>query len=83
MLCAMQARLHLAELGLQVLQGYLAIGALIALAFIVLLPRVEPSSVGASLGARIAFLPGAAMLWPYVLVRTLRGLRNKPTPKHE
>ena len=79
----MHARIHLAELGLQVLQGYLAIGALVALAFIVLLPRVEPSSVGASLGARVAFLPGAAMLWPYVLVRTLRGLRNKPTPTHE
>lgn len=73
----MQARLHLAEMLLHILQGYIAVGAILAFLFIVLLPRIEPMAKGASLGARIAFLPGATLLWPYVLVRSVLKLRAK------
>ena len=35
--------------------------------------RVQPAPM--SLGARILILPGAAALWPYVLLRWLQGER--------
>ena len=50
---------------------YAAIGAVTALAFAIFgVTRVQPAPV--SLGARILILPGAAALWPYVLIRWLR-----------
>jgi hypothetical protein len=51
---------------------YGVIGLVTALAFVsVGLARVQPGAT-ASLGARILFVPGAAVLWPYVLVRWLK-----------
>jgi hypothetical protein len=45
-----------------------------ALAFVAFgVTQVQPASV--SLGARILILPGAAALWPYVLVRWLGAKR--------
>ena len=60
---------------LNALALYAAIGLATALAFVAFgVTRVQPASV--SLGARILILPGAAALWPYVLLRWLRaGLR--------
>jgi hypothetical protein len=56
---------------LNALALYAAIGAVIALAFVAFgVTRVQAASV--SLGARILILPGAAALWPYVLVRWLK-----------
>ena len=56
---------------LDALALYAAIGALIALSFVTYgVTRVQPASV--SPGARILILPGAAALWPYVLVRWLK-----------
>ena len=53
---------------------YAAIGAVTAVAFAASgVTRVQPASV--SLGARILLLPGAAALWPYVLLRWLRAAR--------
>lgn len=53
---------------------YAAIGLVTALAFVTLgVTRVQPASV--SPGARILILPGAAALWPYVLMRWLRAKR--------
>ena len=50
---------------------YAAIGAVTALAFVTFgVTRVQPAAV--SLGARILLLPGAAALWPYVLLRWIR-----------
>ena len=50
---------------------YAAIGVVTALAFVSFgVTRVQPADV--SLGARILLLPGAAALWPYVLMRWLR-----------
>ena len=51
---------------------YGVIGLVTAVAFVSAgLARVQPGTT-ASLGARILFIPGAAALWPYVLVRWLR-----------
>jgi hypothetical protein len=50
---------------------YAAAGAVTAVAFAAFgVTRVQPAPV--SLGARLLILPGAAALWPYVLVRWLR-----------
>ncbi len=52
---------------------YALIGLVTAVAFVsVGLPHVLPHGMTASLGARILFIPGAAALWPYVLVRWLQ-----------
>lgn len=52
---------------------YGAIGLAVALAFIAVgLSQVLPHSMTASIGAHILFVPGAAALWPYVLVRWLQ-----------
>ena len=57
---------------LYALAFYLAIGLVTALAFVsVGLAQVVPH-MGASLGARILFIPGALALWPYVLARWLQ-----------
>jgi len=60
---------------LNALALYAAAGIATALAFVVFgITRVQPAPV--SLGARILILPGAAALWPYVLVRWLKaGMR--------
>jgi len=53
---------------------YAAIGAVTAMAFVAFgVTRVQPANV--SLGARILILPGAAALWPYVLLRWLKAAR--------
>jgi hypothetical protein len=59
---------------LNMLALYAAIGFVTALAFAVFgVTRVQPARV--SLGARILILPGAAALWPYVLLRWLKAVR--------
>jgi hypothetical protein len=51
---------------------YIAVGLVSAVAFVsVGLPRVLPHT-GATLGARILFIPGATVLWPYMLKRWLQ-----------
>ena len=56
---------------LNALALYAAVGAITALAFAIFgVTRVQPAPV--SLGARILILPGAAALWPYVLLRWIR-----------
>jgi hypothetical protein len=56
---------------LNALALYAAVGAITAVAFVIFgVTRVQPAPV--SLGARILILPGAAALWPYVLLRWIR-----------
>ena len=56
---------------LNLLTLYAAIGAVTAVAFALFgVTRVQPAPV--SLGARILILPGAAALWPYVLLRWIK-----------
>jgi hypothetical protein len=52
---------------------YVLTGLVTAVAFVSFgLPAVLPHNMTASLGARILFIPGATVLWPYVLARWLK-----------
>ena len=52
---------------------YVAAGFVVAVAFLVFgVTRVLPEPAPVTLGARIVLFPGAAALWPYVLIRWLR-----------
>ncbi|MCP5431752.1 MAG: hypothetical protein H6923_00630 [Alphaproteobacteria bacterium] len=52
---------------------YLAVGLAVALAFaLVGAERVDPAARGAGLPFRLVILPGAALIWPFVLVKWLR-----------
>jgi hypothetical protein len=51
---------------------YALVGLVIAVAFVWFgITRVIPQSMTVTTGARLALLPGAAALWPYMLVRWL------------
>jgi len=55
---------------------YAAVGVVIAAAFLAFgVTRVLPDLASVTLGARIVLFPGAAALWPYVLIRWLRSYR--------
>lgn len=60
------------------LTWYLRLGAGVALLFALVVGRVVPSARGGSLLFRLLILPGAALLWPLVLVRSARALRSPP-----
>jgi hypothetical protein len=56
---------------------YLGAGTIVALLFAFgLVARVEPTAHGASFLFRLLIVPGAALLWPVVAVRSLRALRS-------
>jgi hypothetical protein len=52
---------------------YAVAGVVTAFAFVIFGVRVQPMPV--TIGARILIAPGAAALWPYVLVRWLKSAR--------
>lgn len=53
-----------------VIAAYLAVGLVAALAFVSFgVTRLLPHPAPVSFGARILLIPGAAALWPYVLLR--------------
>ena len=55
---------------------YAAAGIAVATPFVAFgVTRVLPEPVPVSVGARILIFPGAAALWPYVLVRWLKSSR--------
>jgi hypothetical protein len=59
---------------LDVLAFYAVIGVVTALAFVTFgIARVLPAGTPVTLGARVLLMPGAALLWPYVLLRWLKG----------
>lgn len=64
---------------------YLAVGALVALVFAVwAAAATDHAAKGAGLGFRLAILPGAMLLWPYMILRLLSFRRiNKPIPDRE
>jgi hypothetical protein len=52
---------------------YALLGFVTAVLFVIFgVSQVLPHSATATPGARILFLPGAAVLWPYVLIRWLK-----------
>jgi hypothetical protein len=55
---------------------YAVVGAVTALAFVTFgIARVLPAGTPVTLGARVLFMPGAALLWPYVLLRWAKAAR--------
>jgi hypothetical protein len=69
-------RAGIAMIVLTVLGLYAAAGVAIGLAFVAFgVTRVLPEPMPVTLGARILLFPGAAALWPYVLVRWLTSHR--------
>ena len=61
---------------------YLRIGAGVALLFALFVSRVVPSAKGGSILFRLVMLPGAALLWPLVVVRTIAALVTRKTEAH-
>jgi hypothetical protein len=57
--------------------GYLALGVVIAMLFAAFVQRIEPSAQGGSLLFRLLIVPGATLLWPLIVVRSLRALRSR------
>jgi hypothetical protein len=58
---------------IDVLALYAVLGAVIALAFVTFgIARVLPAGTPVTLGARVLLMPGAALLWPYVLLRWVK-----------
>jgi hypothetical protein len=56
------------------IEGYALAGLLFAIAFVVRgVAAIDPIARGAGIGFRLLILPGAAALWPMLLVRWIRG----------
>jgi hypothetical protein len=52
---------------------YVLLGIVTAVAFVIFgVSQVLPPAATVTVGARILLLPGAAALWPYVLLRWLK-----------
>ena len=52
---------------------YVIVGAVTALAFVTFgIARVLPAGTPVTLGARVLLVPGATLLWPYVLLRWVK-----------
>jgi hypothetical protein len=52
---------------------YALLGIVTAVAFVTFgVSQVLPHAATVTVGARLLFLPGAAVLWPYVLLRWLK-----------
>jgi len=53
---------------------YGVVGAVTGLAFVTFgIACVLPAGTPVTFGARVLLLPGAALLWPYVLLRWVKG----------
>ena len=58
------------------LMVYAAAGVAVAAAFVAFgVRRVLPEPAPVTVGARVLIFPGAAALWPYVLLRWLKSSR--------
>lgn len=58
----------------RLLESYVGIGLLVSpIAIFLAGARIDRALPASSLGFRVLILPGAAMLWPVILVRCLRG----------
>lgn len=65
-----------AQLIVQVVAAYLGIGVLFAAAFsLKLAGRLDPGAAKGTWGFRALIIPGAALLWPFLLARLMRSSR--------
>ncbi len=63
----------MAEWILTIVAAYLLVGGLFAIAFVSAgVSRVDHAAKGAPLGFRLLILPGAAAMWPLMLLRWIR-----------
>jgi hypothetical protein len=66
-----------AQVALWMAFAYLACGLAVGAPFVVLgAGRIDESARGASWGFRLAILPGAAALWPWVLMKWRKAPRE-------
>ena len=73
--------MHVAELFVDGLAAYGLLGVLFAIAFVSKgIQRLDPVAEHAPLGFRLIVIPGAAALWPLLLVRWLRSARRSVAP---
>ncbi len=73
--------MHAALLILRIAAAYVAIGALFAGVFLtLLLPRVDHAARGAPPTFRLLILPGVIALWPVLLVRCVRPIKDGADP---
>lgn len=65
------------------IQGYLALGAVVGLAFVAVGARRFSAGGSLSWGFRAMVWPASAVLWPVVLLRWLRGPSTPTTGQPE
>jgi hypothetical protein len=62
-----------AEVFVDGLTAYAALGALFAIAFLIRgVSRVDPHAEGSGIGFRLIIFPGVAAFWPFLLSRWIR-----------
>ena len=58
---------------------YAGIGLVFALLFVTIrISRVDPSATGVGIGFRLIILPGVIALWPMLVRRSIRGMKEPP-----
>ncbi len=73
--------ISLVEFCLNLLRGYLLIGFVFAIVFVIfLVPRVDEGAKGGTIGFRLLIIPGVTVFWPLFVLRLLRG-KTKPTER--
>ncbi len=66
-----------AELFIDLLGAYAAVGVLFAVAFVTVgAGFVDPVAKGSTIGFRIVIFPGVALLWPFLLSRWIANRRQ-------
>ncbi len=64
----------MAVTALYILAGYFAIGVVFAIAFAFMgVGRIDRAAHGGPIGFRMLIVPGAAALWPWLLMKWFRG----------
>ena len=59
------------------LGAYLGVGLLFAIPFAIFgASRIDPGARGSGIGFRVLLIPGAALFWPLLMQRWLRGAQE-------
>ena len=71
--------MHPGETIVTAVEWYLRVGVGVAIVFAFIVGRVVPTAKGGSILFRVLIMPGATLLWPLVLVRTVLALARPPS----
>lgn len=75
--------MNIVHLLINIVQGYLAIGLLFAILFVLKgVTRIDEGAVGSGWGFRVIIIPGTAVFWPLLLRKWWRVGTNKK-PRHD